>query len=308
MPEFSVVLSNPKNETFELNYVLNETPAAQAWFSSLQEAAAHSRLVETRLYDFPDNLNFSLDELLKRFAECSTVLAGQFPEILNTPLVLTTLATLQESLNLLHRNFAHNHLVEQRVSPENQQMWHEFNALIHKIESAIIKTRFPPEAHGLSRCRIEFYWEAPFSRPIPQNCYAEFTLQREFGDLQNVYTQVGRNVLELYYASDDNVPVEHIRPFRFFSANAGLYFGPPVGADHEEATLKKIEKWFKKNEEKLAAAGVFWNRPDRALGAVNLARLVNRPQSLSAMQEFQQNICRFDTVAAVAFGGNSELR
>ncbi len=307
MPEFSIVLSNPKNETFELFYVLNKTPAAFCWYTSLKEAVNHSRLTETRLYQFPDIQKFSLNELLKQFEKCYALLAVQFPEMSNTTLDATTHESLQKSLNFLHRNFAHNHLIEQRITNENHQTWHDFNALIHKIESAILESKFPPDAHGLRRCRIEFSWDTPLRTPIPENCYSEFTLQKEFGDLHNTYTQVGRHILELYYASDDEVPVEHIQPFRYFSANAGLYFGPPEDAEHEAATLKKIEKWFKKNEEKLAAAGVFWNRPDRALGAVNIARLVDRPQSLSAMKEFQQKICRFDTVAAIAFASKSEL-
>lgn len=307
MPDFSITLSNTKNETFELRYRLNETPAALIWFNSLKKAQQHSHLLETRLYDFPNNQNLSLQELLKQFDLCFLMLSKQFPEILNSPLILTTPEALQESLNILHRNFAHNHLVEQRISNENQQIWHEFNLLIHKIESALISAKYPPAADGLSRSRIEFCWKSPFITPIPENCYGEFTLQREFGDLHNVYTQVGRNILELYYASDDNVPLEHIRPFRFFSANAGLYFGPRVTAAHEEATLIKIQKWFKKNETMLAAAGVYWSRPDRALGAVNMARLIDRPESLSAMKELQKKICQFDTVAAIAFGSMSEL-
>lgn len=298
MPQFSILLTGQKPGAFELQFAVNETPAGLLWFDCLKKAIKSSRLSETRLYDFPGPES-SLEEMLQDFEKCIAGLALQFPEILNTRIDKSSHLSIQNSMNLLHRNFAHNHLIEKAVTAENQKDWHEFNSMIHRIESRIIELKFPGAADGIRRSRMEFYWEDPFAVAIPDECYPEFTLKKEFGDIQNIYTQVGRNILELYYAGDSDVPLEHVQPFRRFSANGNIHFGPPSGEALEQSTLKKIEAWFQKNSAKLNAAGVYWDNPNKALGAVNVARLLKRPESPLEMREFQKQIYNYNKVADV---------
>ena len=301
MSNFSILLTNSNKDLLELKYVLNQTPASQIWFDCLKKAKKYSQISETRLYGFHENHKNNLEELMQLFENYIALLAPEFPEILHDKIDKTSYPALQNSLNILHRNFAHNHLIESRVSAKNQKTWHEFNALIHKIESQLLALKSPTNPADLQRCRLEFFWQEPFKTAIPDQCYKEFTLKKEFGDLQNIYTQVGRNILELFYAQDDSVPVEHIQAFRLFSANCNIYIGPQESSQLEVAILKKVEVWFRKNETKLNAAGVFWENQNKALGAVNVAQLLNRPQTLNEMKEMQNQIIKYTDVSDVIF-------
>ncbi len=301
MQSFSVLLTNSQKEIFELKYALNETAASLLWFESLKKAKSNSRISETRLYGFPGPEN-SLDHSLEQLNKSILALQTEFPEILDTPIDNSSPNSLQESLSLIHRNFVHNHNIEKRINTQNHEHWHSLNAQIHKIESHLIILRYPSEK--IHRAQIQFAWQEPYPVQIPKSCFNEFSFISNYGDLNIVYTEVGRHLLELYYAQDEEVLIKHIMPYTLLSANAGINLGPPVDARLEKNTLKKIEVWFKKNEAKFNSAGIYWDRPERALGTIRVARLIDGPETIEQMEVLQNQLFKFDSVSEIIINNN----
>lgn len=294
-PRFKVILTNASKAKYELQYELIDSEAAYIWFECTKKAMVSGGIKESRFYDFPGRENY-LKELLQKFQNVVQLLSGQFPELLEQKIDSASLESLQNSMNIFHRNFAHNHLVERRVTAQNLESWHQFNSLIHSIENEINVAKHPVRPDQINRSRIEFNWFEPYEVDIPDSCYTEFTLKRDFGDLQIIYCDVGRHVLELFHAEDQDIPTEHIRPYRHFSANTGLHFGYGVDAKKEQLFLEKIQPWFKQNEQKFNQAGVFWDNPNRAIGFVCVAKLVDAPKNIPEQKEFQKMLSHYTEV------------
>ena len=159
--------------------------------------------------------------------------------------------------------------------------------------------KFPIKDSEIKRLRVEFSWQNSTSIEIPNDCFDEFTLQQEFGDIQIIYCQVGRHLNELYYAQDQEVLVKHIQPHRFFSANTGMHFGPDIDPELEDKLNQNIYLWFKKNENKFNQAGVFWNNKNKALGSVRVAELIGKPTTLIEIKQFQLQLSNFDRVSDI---------
>lgn len=301
-PRFEVILTNDSGDQLAIPYQLLDTPASKIWLDSTKKALVSSSIRETRCYNFSSKDGANLKTLLKKFHVAVQTLSEEFPELLDKKIDETDLISLQSSMNDLHRNFAHNHLVEMRVTPANCEVWHEFNGLIHRIESELVSLRYPLEANRVSRMRIEFEWGIPYEKPIPQECFKEFSLEQYYGDLNIIYCDVGRHLYEIYHAGDiENIPLEHIRPHRRFSANTGLNFGPRHSAEWAANETNNVHVWFMKHEEKFSRAGVFWDQPSKALGHVTVAKMINAPDTFETRSAHQKILVNFNKVKDVRF-------
>ncbi|MEQ1723480.1 MAG: hypothetical protein ABL930_09910 [Pseudobdellovibrio sp.] len=226
----------------------------------------------------------------------------EFPELLQKKIDETDLDSMQISMNDLHRNFAHNHLVEIRVTSSNFQTWHEFNGLIHSIESELFNLRYPIGPNQVRRMRIEFEWQIPYAKQIPEEAFSEFTLERNFGDVNIIYCDVGRHLYEIYHAGDiESIPIEHIKPHRRFSANTGLNFGQKLNAEWAAFETKKIHNWFIMHQEKFKQAGLTWDNPNKALGYVTIARMINTPTGYEARTKYQDILAQYSNVKEIKF-------
>ncbi len=296
-----VTLANSENKLLELSYVLNETQAAKIWLECLSSAIAKSKIAASRFYNFRNRPEAGIEKLTERLEETVALLTQSIPQLKDARIDSTNSAALQKSLNELHTQFAHSHLIEKNITNQNRELWSEFNALIHQIESALIAKNLQEKKESpLEISRIELTWKEDFKTTIPQPCFDEFTLQKKFGSIQINYCQVGRNLHEIFFAQDDSVPAEHIQPARFFSANSTLWFGPDLNENYEKITLLKIKEWFLKSEQKFNSAGVFWDRPDKALGAVTVAQLDREFKNIDEKLHFQNEISKFSEIRSVS--------
>ncbi len=296
MTLFSVILKNDKDETFSLDYRLKESDASLIWIEGAKKATAQKEIESSRFYNFQGQTENELDSLIVQFEAILKTLVKTQPQLGLTALKKNNDQALQESLNQLHRNFAHNHLIEKSISSENRLIWSEFNFLIHRIEVALLARRTPTK---INLCRIAYSYKDFERFDIPEKCFEEFTLMKNFGDLQIAYCQVGRHLQELFISRDSEVPVEHIQPARYFSANAELWFGPDLDQIFAKKYEAEIELWFKNHERKFNSAGIYWERKDKALGSVTVANLNRTFDSLDEKRQFQKEIAGFNRVLRV---------
>lgn len=297
--KINIIFKNEQNNFFNLYYRLNNTYASEIWYNCVKKAKGESHLSEIRHYNFDNITDCDINLLCLRLNNVIDELKKYFPEMQNEFLDTSSTEKIQRSLNFLHRNFAHNHLIEKRITTFNLKIWDQFNALIHKIESQVLKLKNPAKIGELSRCRIEYNWHNPFPVDIPDNCYHEFRFQKEFGDLQPTYYQVGRHFVEIFFANDTEVPPEHIQPVRFFSANARLYLGPDIGSQEEKMILKKIEDWFALNHKKFNQLGYFWGDPKLAIGNICVAKLENPPKDKNEKLLLQKKLSEYRQLVSI---------
>ena len=269
-----VQLASKNEKKFTLRYQIRQHEVGAIWAACLEKANAYGLKETDRFSGFADRSS----QLLVRLQATITELKKIHP-LLKFPEISAT--HLQESINRLHTNFAHSHLVEQLITPENTNLWTEFKVLLHALES------HTKEANA----RIVFTWNEKNRVEIPSHLYPEFNIGLEFGHAYFNYAQVGRQIHEIFYAKDKQVPPEHIQPARFFSADTFLWFGQ----NFAEKELKiKMENWFTKNE-----FNFNWKDPQLAIGQVTVARLAEMPASEDEKLKFIEKISEFDHILSV---------
>lgn len=272
-----VQLSGKNDKQFTLKYEIRQHEVGEIWRGCIEKATAHGLKETDRFSGFSDQSDQLLVRLRATIAELKEIHPQlKFPEI--------SVSQLQESINSLHTNFAHSHLVAQLITPENTDLWSEFNMLLHALESHTTE----PNA------RVVFTWNEQNRIAIPTHLYPEFNIGLEFGHAYFNYAQVGRQIHEVFYAKDIKVPAEHIQPARFFSADTLLWFGASF-TERALVNLKaKMEKWFAENETLFN-----WNDPMHAIGQVSVAQLAVMPVSEDEKLKLIEKISEFDHVLSV---------
>lgn len=269
-----VLLAGKNEKIFTLRYEIRSHEVGAIWAACLAKAHPHGLKESDRFSGFSEQSTQLLLRLRATIADLKKIHPQlKFPEV--------SVTHLQESINQLHTNFAHSHLVEQLITPTNSDLWSEFNVLLHALETHTTE----PNA------RIVFTWNEKSRLEIPSHLYPEFSTALDFGHAYFNYAQVGRQIHEIFYAKDKQVPAAHIQPARFFSADTLLWFGRNFA---EQELKTKMEKWFTKNE------FIFnWNDPQLAIGQVAVARLVEMPASQDEKLKLLEKISEYDRVLTV---------
>jgi hypothetical protein len=210
---------------------------------------------------------------------------------------------LQNSLNHLHLNFAHNHLVEKSITQENAKIWSDFNTLIHVIESILMGKNSFFDKLGIPPASIIFTFNNPYKVDIPNNIYKQFRTRKSFGTIYFNYSQIGRQLVEIFHAKDDFVSDEHIQPSRFFSADTYLWLGPTFGHDSQKNFRQIFNEWFASKEERFNKLGLFLNDPKLSLGHIPVADLDDVIDLDEDILKMQVRIAKYDRVESVEITG-----
>ena len=80
-----------------------------------------------------------------------------------------------------------------------------------------------------------------------------------------------------------------------------MWFGPDLTVKYETETTAKIQEWFEAKKEKFHAAGIQWNRQDKALGSVTVAQLDQKFSSMEEKIAFQNQLSEFTEISEVKF-------
>ena len=291
-----VELESPEGQKFELVYDIRETASAQAWAKSVKQAEISGLKDRDRFYNFPGQARADLNHVIEQLRHTIRQLKVHhadldFPEL--------DLSQLQKSINYLHFNFAHGHLVALSIRPETQDLWHQFNILLHQIEAVQYEEENKKRIDGLSTSRIIFTWNDQCAVPLTDEFYQDFYLGFDFGTAFVNYPHVGRHFYELFQAKDDFLADEHIQPFTKLSADTFLWFGPTLGHPYGSMTRNKIQEWFEKNAERFNRLGYFWGDPRLALGHIPVARLAEPLYTTAEVRDFVNHLSRFQTVSKV---------
>lgn len=285
-----VILRNA-TETLQLDYQIRDTRAAQLWAKCVAEAGS---LRETdRFSNFPGQED--TDDLLHRLATVTDTLREFHPDLDFPPI---DRENLQASINDLHYNFAHSHHITLRINAQNEKSWSDFNVLLHAIEASASNAR-STAITGLASSRIVFTWNAAAQQPIPDECYGDFVVGRDFGTVYANYCQVGRHFLEMFWGQDDQLDDAHIQPSRYINGDTDLWFGPTTGHRSARSTVESLHVWFEQRAERFNRLGYYWGDPKLALGQLPVARLQTMLVSPDEIDRFVRRLAQFSQVARV---------
>lgn len=231
MKTFSVAFSSP-SETFNLEYNVNDHPFAYKWFDLLKEkkvsdlrlkekAFANFDYSETNITKYVLKLN-SLIDILNTFVQPQ--IQGYFD--INYP---------QESINRLHVHFPALH--NSNIDADKIKSLEEYNDTIHFLETMINSKKIFAEFQ-LSIAKLYLCFNNNRTLDIKSDEYKLFTIGRTFGDVVAHYPQVGRHMMEVYFAGDINIPNDQLRPQNKVSADCSFSFGSNLGSD---AYISKIK-------------------------------------------------------------------
>lgn len=255
--KMTVVLSNESGRTRDLEYQILGAPSAQLWARRLQLAIASGLRETDRFLNFPKHEGSDPTVLIRRLQDLIATLKTLHPDLEFPPFDPND---LQGSVNQLHNNFAHSHLVTRLINPDNVLIWTEFNVVLHALE-VVDRNMAQVVATGMHRANIVFTWNDHRQIPIPDEFYEDFNIGVQFGAACANYSQIGRNMYELFLAKDDQLNDEHIQPFRYISGDTFLWFGPDTSPQRVEIIRLEMERWFGERKERFHRLGLSWEIP-----------------------------------------------
>lgn len=282
-------------KTRDLEYEIRQHPVAQLWAHAVFQSQSAGLRETDRLSNFSSDTDAELDVHLARLTRCLGQLKEMHPE-----LNLSDIdgENLSQSINHLHYHFAHSNLVTSLVDESNRKTWEEFNVLLHAVESSL-HSRGALERHGLPDARIVFTWNENHPVPIPDEMYKEFTLQLMSGYAYANYSQVGRQLFEMFLAKDETLADEHIQPSRFISGDTFLWFGYTLGHQRVIQLEGQLKSWFEGQQERFNKLGFNWGDPKLSLGMIPVARLTSLCYQTYEIKELIKELCEYDKVSSV---------
>ncbi len=291
-----VTLSSELKKTFTLTYEIRSHQVGQIWSDCIKKSFTNGLRDNNRFYNFPNRAEQTLNSLIERLLKNIFKLKKTHPE-LDFPNFDPN--NLSLSVNNLHQNFAHSHLVEFRINAENASLWHEFNILLHSIESNLGSTH-SQSVSKFPHARIVFTWNVDNKIKIPENLFSEYDIGVHFGYAYFNYAQVGRQIFEIYQAKDTNVPKSHIRPAEFFSADTLLWFGDTTGDYSKPKLLNDLYQWSQQQPHSLLdKLSLKWGDPKLAIGQVSVGRLKNIPYSDEEKLQLIEKLSEFNIVSSI---------
>ena len=290
-----VTLGNDFGEETTIDFSIHTKKSAQIWASCLQKAIPSGFRENDRFDNFPQHPRGDLKNLIAAFEKVSLVLEDMHPE-LDFPKL--DQSNLQQSINYLHHSFAHSHLVTNKINEKNKEAWQEYNTLLHAMEGAMSNAYYS-NLGFLSLSSIIITFKDQQKVEIPEDCYKDFVLPKQFGTVYINYAQVGRHFQELYHSQDQHLDDSHIQPYRFIAADTYLWFGPTAGHFVEKDLWPKMKEWFEKYKERFNRLGFYWGDPKLAIGAIPVAQLSEPLYSIDEIKPFVENLSRFNKVTKV---------
>lgn len=287
-----VKLGNSEGQSLEIPYRIRSTDAAEIWADCLKKSQIKGFAEQDRFYGFPGQERNNLAALVNKLDGQIQEIRRRHPE-LDVPSLDRD--QIQASINRLHYEFAHGHIVTEITHNLNDPIWRDFNTCLHALEVVLEDQVFQRE-FGLNFSFIVFTWNELRRVPIPEKSFQDFSLGYHFGTAYINYCQVGRHIKEMFDAKDDALDDSHIMPFQKISGDTLLWFGATFGNIWAVNRMNKIKTWFHEREERFGRLGFKWGDPKLALGYIPVAQMEESLYTGAEIKAFQERLSSFNRV------------
>jgi organic radical activating enzyme/uncharacterized protein YqfB (UPF0267 family) len=309
MSDSCIVSFKPTNPRFtqslQLRWIFADKPIAKRYFKALQIASSVKPVYQpNRFYNFPQ-AQYTEEVVVNGINRAIDVINSYHKNLIQDS---AKVGMSQEDMNTLHRNFERHRgplLKPAQAYIESprpvQEAFDDLNMLIHRYEDM----DFTSSYHGRSEiasARLCFGLDSIVKRyPLEEEDFAEFSFEQEFGGWYLNYCEVGKPLHDIWRDNDLDIVTEAILPLKYYSADAYLHFGAPVGRQGHLRKLEKFYKWWDQNNETLSRLGFKKESKQNSLGQIHLGSLDRDYPSISGLSdkeivELLSNFQFFETV------------
>jgi hypothetical protein len=257
MSLISFTLSKTNGSKIELKYQSFENEHSNLWVNGIESFIKSEQTLDdcTRVYNFND-YQTELDQNIKKCNLIIDDLNSRYS--LSIPYI--NIKSLQNDINYVHTFFVDN---------ENQtdKGWIDLNYYLHGIE--IIERAKSKKIQG----QIFYNLPKPLLYDIPTQSYKSFTITKRYGYCYANYPHIGRHILEMFNAKDDEAEDDHVIPMSKIGGGSYLWFGNSTPFLFDIKRKLEIRNWFKKNKIN-EIVNMEWGDPKLAIGWLPVAKLI----------------------------------
>ncbi len=255
-----VKITFSKNDNLELDliYCPFDNEHSRLWLSGIINFINKGYILDdtTRVYNFND-YDTEIQLLLDK---CNTTIV-QLNQTYSLFIPLIRLDHLQDDVNYVHTYF-----VDSDRQNDTNPLWIKLNDYLHGLE--IIERRGREKFQGQVFCTLP----DSIKFPIPDESYSHFTTKKRFGYCYANYPHVGRHILEMYNARDEDAHDDHVLPMHNIAGDFYLWFGNDTTESYDQYRMNEIERWFKEKQIN-SIVGMNWGDPKLAIGWLPVAEI-----------------------------------
>jgi hypothetical protein len=252
MKTVTFTLQKSDSTAIDLEYVPFENAHSKLWIQGIE--TSNSIRWGERVY----NLNNRTQEIQNAIVTCNQTI-DKINLSYNLTIPSIKVDNLQQDINFVHTFF---------VDSNRDPLWSDLNWQLHGIE--ILERGKNKKLQG----QIFLELQDKEHYDIPDESFKHFTTGKTFGYCYANYSHVGRHILEMYNARDEEAHDEHIIPMSKISGSSYLWFGNTTNWIYNQVQMFKIKQWFLKNKIN-EIVGMEWGNPKLAIGWLPVAKLKN---------------------------------
>jgi hypothetical protein len=241
-----------------LDYRPFDLEHSQLWIKSIASFIAREQILDdtNRVYNFND-YDVEIQNLLDN---CNSTI-NQLNDLYSLSIPVIRKEYLQDDVNFVHTFF-----VDADRQNDMSLPWIKLNDYLHGLE--IIERRGKTKFQGQVFCTLP----DPIKYPIPNNSYSFFTTKKNFGYCYANYPHVGRHILEMYNARDEDAHDDHVLPQHKIAGDFYLWFGNNTSDSFDAYRMNDIEHWFKEKQID-TIVNMQWGDPRLAIGWLPVAEI-----------------------------------
>lgn len=275
MSILAVDIGHP-GDLFTLRWRPRDTDIARRWWGCLERALPQGIYERDRIYNFPEQ-TWNRASIAAAMVECMGIIEQQFPGVFDGLSASEDMS--QEHFNLLHTYFEkiRGSIIEPSTffvaaTGEVKRQIDRYNVLIHRWEDHV-RNQQALQVKGRGRPRIVCTFNSTERHPLTEQDYDSFSFAHPYGAMVINYTQVGKQLYDVWLDDDDVVGEDAIRPMNCYRANFKAFFYAMSEESHQNM-MGRIWEWFDRKANHLNMRGFVKHDPRLALGYLTVADLI----------------------------------
>ena len=282
-----------ESKKMSLEFNIRSTDVAQKWALQLSQDLPNGLRENNKFVGFYKDLQLEIYKVEKEIIILVDRLRELYPET-DFGVVNSFEKLDNEALNQFHRNFVDAHLLKENLTNNELILLNDLNNKLHELEFLRLMK-----------------WD---SRQIPQACiyvtfhqgklgcltdkdYEDSVVHQRFGTIYINYSQVGRHILDIYLAQDNNIHLDHIQLWNKFSSDFFIYLGLKFTVRESEIFLERMEKWY--NKHMFPRLEIPWDLKKLCIGYIPVADIENYITENLEIKLYQKRISEFQRIHSV---------
>jgi len=257
MTVITFTLSKINGAKIDISYQPFNLIHSKLWIQGIESFIKSGEKLDdyNRVYNFNDYKT----ELKQNVNNCNLII-NDLNNIYQLKIPHIETNNLQNNINYIHTYFVNN-------QNKNDKKWSDLNSYLHGIET--IERSKEKKLQG----QIFYNLPNPLLFDIPKESFKFFTTRKHYGYCYANYPHIGRHLLEMFYAKDEEADDDHIIPMDRIGGGSYIWFGNTTPYIYDVKCKFEIRNWFKKKKIN-EIVNMEWGDPRLAIGWLPVAKLI----------------------------------